>query len=165
VTLTASSSVSFRTQKPSCSVCVGPDRAWCLLLCTCRTTARVSCFVRALVCNGCACCAVCSEGALDRCIEDFTLAENNDFVRKEIALSLRMGKRIVPVLTPGFSWPARLADVPDIRDIQRKNGVVWIQEYVSACMDKLVRFLTEPKSSALTGLESPSVAVGGTPSV
>lgn len=100
--------------------------------------------------------SVCSEGALDRCIEDFTLGENKDFVRKEIALSLRMQKRIVPVLTPGFSWPPRLADVPDICGIQRKNGVPWITEYIHACMEKLLKFLHEPVVVAV-----PSDASGG----
>ncbi len=108
---------------------------------------------------------MCSEGALDRCIEDFTLGENKDFVRKEIALSLRMQKRIVPVLTPGFSWPPRLADVPDICGIQRKNGVPWITEYIHACMDKLLKFLQEPVAvaAAASGTSGGASASGGTP--
>ncbi len=48
------------------------------------------------------------------------------------------------VLAPGFSWPPRLGDVPDIRDISRKSGVMWSMEYVPACVDKLVKFLGEP---------------------
>jgi hypothetical protein len=107
-------------------------------------------------------CAVCSEGALDRCIEDFTLGENKDFVRKEIALSLRMHKRIVPVLTPGFSWPPRLADVPDICGIQRKNGVPWITEYIHACMEKLLKFLLEPAVVPASAVADASASGGGT---
>jgi len=58
---------------------------------------------------------VCSGGALDRC------ANEGDWVRREIAHALQLGKNVVPVLLRNFAWPANLPE--DLAELPNKAGV------------------------------------------
>jgi hypothetical protein len=81
---------------------------------------------------------ILSEGALDRCIAD---AAGKDFVRKEIAMSFRMGKNVVPVKTDEFVYPEEAALPEDIRAIATSNAVPWSHMYQAASVGKILSFL------------------------
>ena len=76
--------------------------------------------------------------SLDRCCND---PENKDWVRKEIARSLELGKNTVPVATRDFEYPQE-ANVPsDMKEILKHNAVEWSHTYMDASCDKLESFL------------------------
>lgn len=59
---------------------------------------------------------VLSPGALDRCAD----GTENDFVAREIALAMKLGKNIVPVMTDGFAFPNPMPKC--IRGIEEYNA-------------------------------------------
>ena len=73
---------------------------------------------------------VCSQNSLDRC------ANENDWMRTEIAHALRHRKNIVPVMLRGFEWPD---DLPgDMEALKTQNGVnAGSNEYFDAVIDRL----------------------------
>ncbi|MCL2523777.1 MAG: TIR domain-containing protein [Betaproteobacteria bacterium] len=74
--------------------------------------------------------AVLSPGALDRC------ANEDDWVRAEIAHAIKHNKNIVPIMLRGFEWPEHLPE--DIADLPMKNGVnANNNEYFDAAIDRL----------------------------
>ena len=64
---------------------------------------------------------VLPQGALDRCVNE------NDWVRQEIRVALKEGKNIIPVMLPGFSFPAHMPS--DIAEVSRYNGVNFVIDY------------------------------------
>lgn len=80
---------------------------------------------------------ILSEGALDRCMQDI---DNKDFVRKEIATALRLGKNVVPVHS-NFRFPTPEELPQDIRGVLVQNMIEWHHGYVDAAINKLVKFL------------------------
>jgi uncharacterized membrane protein YeaQ/YmgE (transglycosylase-associated protein family) len=78
---------------------------------------------------------ILSAGALDRC------AEEDDFLRREIAHALSRKKRIIPVLKDGFSFPPKESLPFEIRELSRHNGVPYSHDFFDATLDKLVSFL------------------------
>ena len=80
---------------------------------------------------------VLTSGALDRCIND---TEQNDWIHKEVACALNSNCNILPVFD-NFSMP-KSTDLPvAMRPLTSYNGVNWVHEYQTACMDKITRFI------------------------
>ena len=80
---------------------------------------------------------VLTSGALDRCMND---PKQKDWVHKEIVCALNSDCNIIPVFD-NFSMP-KSKDLPvSIRALTLKNGVNWVHEYQTACMDKIERFI------------------------
>lgn len=86
---------------------------------------------------------VLSPGALDNCQKE------NDWVRWEIRHALEHRKNIIPVLLPGFDFPANLPE--DINEVRNYNGVPFVMAYYDGVIDAIIkRFLTEAKTTAST---------------
>ncbi|XP_050726423.1 NAD(+) hydrolase sarm1-like isoform X6 [Eriocheir sinensis] len=80
---------------------------------------------------------VLTQNALDRCIGD---TECKDWVHREIVEALQAGCNIIPIID-NFQWPDPEELPEDMRAICSFNGVRWIHEYHSACVDKMERFM------------------------
>ena len=80
---------------------------------------------------------VLTVGALDRCIND---NEQKDWIHKEVACALDSDCNIIPVFD-NFLMP-NSEDLPvAMRPLTSYNGVNWVHEYQTACMDKIARFI------------------------
>ena len=80
---------------------------------------------------------VLTSGALDRCMND---NEQKDWIHKEVACALDSDCNIIPVFD-NFLMP-KSDDLPvAMRPLTSYNGVNWVHEYQTACMDKIVRFI------------------------
>lgn len=80
---------------------------------------------------------VLSPGALDRCVDV------DDWLRKEISQAIATGRNIVPVVAPGFTFPAS-EDLPkDISELPRHNAVIYSREFPASTIDRLVVFLKQ----------------------
>ena len=77
---------------------------------------------------------ILSPGIFDRCVK--TSAQNDDWVRKELAYALKRKKNIIPIMLKGFEgFPS---DLPaDIAGIARKNAVIYEMHYFNAFYEKL----------------------------
>ena len=104
---------------------------------------------------------VLTSGALDRCMND---SGQKDWVHKEVVCALNSNCNIIPIFD-NFSMPS-VADLPiTIRPVTSYNGVNWVHEYQTACMDKIVRFMktqiiggkTENNNIELTQNENNSI--------
>ena len=83
-------------------------------------------------------------GALDRCDDPA------DWLRQEIAHAIRTERNLVPILKPGFHFPAQ--PLPrEIADLPRYNCVQYAPGYLDATLEKLLAFcsITRPPSPAL----------------
>ena len=78
---------------------------------------------------------ILSPGSLDRC------GDENDWLRQEISLALRLRKNIVPVFKEGFVFPDPTRIPQDLADLPRYNCVTFSHEYFGASLDRLVGFL------------------------
>lgn len=76
---------------------------------------------------------VLSQNSLDRC------ADENDWVRLEIAHALKAGKNVIPVFLRGFEFPETLAE--NIAQLRYQNGLEANSEFFDAFIDKLKLFL------------------------
>lgn len=77
--------------------------------------------------------AVLTPDSLDRCWQE------EDWVKKEIAHAIKIGKNIVPVMHRSFHWPDSLP--PEIESLQNYQGLSSDQEFFEASMDKLATLL------------------------
>ena len=94
---------------------------------------------------------VLPQNSLARC------ANEDDWVRKEIARAIALGKNIIPIMMKGFSFPEVLPD--DIDKLRRYEGVHAISEYFVAMVDRLCdlmksRPVNKQKFEAVEALES-----------
>ena len=86
---------------------------------------------------------VLTSGALDRCMND---SKQKDWVHKEVVCALNSDCNIIPVFD-NFSMP-KSKDLPvSIRALTLKNGVNWVHEYQTACVDKIERFIRSQASA------------------
>lgn len=82
--------------------------------------------------------SVLSPNSLDRC------ANENDWVRLEVAHAIRKGKNIVPVLLRGFQFPEKLPG--DIEQLRYQSGLEASTEFFDAFAKRLLEFLkTKPR--------------------
>jgi class 3 adenylate cyclase len=72
-----------------------------------------------------------SPGSLDRC------RDPEDWLRKEIAQAIRTSRNIVPVMLPGFSFPAADSLPEDIREVSRHDAVEYSHRYFNAMVEKI----------------------------
>ena len=80
---------------------------------------------------------VLTSGALDRCMKD---SKQKDWLHKEVVCALNSDCNIIPVFD-NFSMP-KSKDLPvAMRALTSKNGVNWVHDYQTACVDKIERFL------------------------
>jgi formylglycine-generating enzyme len=78
---------------------------------------------------------IITEGSLDRCKNE------GDWVRREVAHAIKLGKRIVPVVEEGVDLPTE-KDLPeDIRAVVRQNGVVYSPSFHNEAIKKIISFL------------------------
>lgn len=81
---------------------------------------------------------------LDRCQDE------EDWVRKEIAYSLKTGKNIIPLLMEGFVFPASLPE--DIAAVSKEEGVKVDSHYFDAVMERLCSLLqSAPQTGGKVG--------------
>lgn len=76
---------------------------------------------------------VLSPQSLDRC------ANEEDWVRLEIAHALKKKKNVVPVMLRGFSFPEKLPE--DIEPVRFQNGIEASTEFFDAFIARLGKFL------------------------
>lgn len=75
---------------------------------------------------------VLSPNSLDRC------ANEDDWVRKEIACAIRNKKNIIPIMLRGFVWPKELPEEMD--EIRFFNGIEANMEYFDQFLEKLTDY-------------------------
>ena len=78
---------------------------------------------------------VMSRQALDRC------QNSDDWVRREIAHALRLGKRVIPVFEEGVKFPEKHLLPEDIRAIVDQNGVEYSPHSHQDAIKKIIGFL------------------------
>jgi hypothetical protein len=83
--------------------------------------------------------AVLTPGCLDRCWDE------GDWVKKEIAHAIQIGKNIVPVMHRNFHWPSTLP--PEIKTLPNYHGLSSDHEFFEASMDRLTNLLTGRSSN------------------
>lgn len=67
--------------------------------------------------------------ALDRCKSE------EDWVRKEIVYAMKTGKNVIPLLMPGFVWPA---DLPEgMENVDKQEGVKVDSSYFNAMIQRI----------------------------
>lgn len=76
---------------------------------------------------------VLPQNGLDRCKND------GDWVRKEIAYSIKSNKNIIPVMMRNFEFPPELPQ--DINDLRHFNGISANMEYFDAAFAKLLTMI------------------------
>lgn len=69
----------------------------------------------------------------------------DDWLRREIVAAVRGKKTIIPVMYDGFKWPKKWPEeIPEeIRQVQFQQGVAMSQEYLSAMIEKIIRYMTD----------------------
>ena len=83
---------------------------------------------------------VMTPGVLNQCLRD---GENHHCrLHSEIAAALEAECKIVPV-TLDFQWPEPSELPEDIRGLTTFNGVRWVHDYQTACIDKLEKFIRQ----------------------
>lgn len=77
---------------------------------------------------------VLSPQALDRCVNA------DDWLRREIAQAIQTRRNIIPLMLPGFTWPAGLPD--DIQLLPRHQGIEYSHTYFEEMVARIVESLT-----------------------
>lgn len=70
---------------------------------------------------------------------DPRIQKQEDWMRREVAHAIRTERNIVPVMFPGFEFPAELPD--DIKDLPRHQGVKYSHDFFEAVIDKILRLI------------------------
>ena len=83
---------------------------------------------------------ILSKESLNRCMLKAKGCDS-DWVRREIAFALELGKNVVPVFTPDFAWPKPEELPTDMHKLFKHNSVPWDHHYAEAAVDKLAGFL------------------------
>jgi predicted Zn finger-like uncharacterized protein len=79
--------------------------------------------------------AILTPGSLDRCVHE------GDWLRRELSHAIKLNKRLIPVIMPGFEFPAADQLPDDLTDLLRHNAVTYSHDYFNATLEKLVTFL------------------------
>jgi len=65
-----------------------------------------------------------------------------DWMRQEIAHSLRLQKHIVAIFKDGFGFPKGGVGMPaDVQALHTRSGITWSHEYFQGAIDKLLEFI------------------------
>lgn len=92
--------------------------------------------------------AVLNPGALDRCLDwekanpDSDAADENDWMRRELACALHEKKNVVPVLLRDFEFPPADGLPRDIRTLPFQNGIKASTEHYKDTFTRLLTRLT-----------------------
>jgi hypothetical protein len=78
---------------------------------------------------------VLSPDCLDRC------SETDDWLRREIVQAIETHRNIIPVMLPGFKFPAVLD--PSIKELPRHQGLEYTHTFFEAMIDRLITSLEE----------------------
>ncbi|UMM25180.1 hypothetical protein L5515_005108 [Caenorhabditis briggsae] len=99
---------------------------------------------------------VLTPNSLDRLLNDDNC---EDWVHKELKCAFEHQKNIIPIFDTAFEFPTKPDQIPeDIRMITKYNGVKWVHDYQDACMQKVVKFISnELNRTTPTTKEMPSV--------
>jgi hypothetical protein len=81
---------------------------------------------------------ILSPGSLDRC------SDPEDWVRKEISCALASRRLILPILMPGFQFPAEQQLPLELRHIRVHHGVNYSHDFFDAMMEKIVSYIRNP---------------------
>ena len=84
------------------------------------------------------------------------ISNDNDWVRREIALALQLNKPIVLILVDNHLPPPSSKLPEDIRDITRKQGIAFYQEYFDAAVQNLTKFVYRVLASISSSKEESS---------
>uniref|UniRef100_A0A1I7TFR1 ADP-ribosyl cyclase/cyclic ADP-ribose hydrolase n=1 Tax=Caenorhabditis tropicalis TaxID=1561998 RepID=A0A1I7TFR1_9PELO len=100
---------------------------------------------------------VLTPNSLDRLLNDDNC---EDWVHKELKCAFEHQKNIIPIFDQSFEFPTKEDQIPnDIRMITKYNGVKWVHDYQDACMQKVVRFISnELNRTTPTTKEMPTLA-------
>ena len=93
---------------------------------------------------------ILTKGTLERCINE------GDWVRREIAEAVSLGKKIIPILYPDFEWPKELNEKfpKEILLLENLQGVVLSKEYLPATITKIISYMSNVKRGGNTKLYS-----------
>jgi len=84
---------------------------------------------------------ILSPGCLDRC------KDPEDWVRKEIAYAIKLGKNLIPLFIDGFKFPDK-ADLPlDIQPLITHHALTYNHELFDAVMERLILLMAKGKSA------------------
>jgi hypothetical protein len=81
---------------------------------------------------------VLNPGALDRCVNE------GDWLRVEIAHALKMRRKVVPVLMPGFKFPEPASMPEEMRELPRHQSVDYEHRYFDATLSTLCAYIGSP---------------------
>ncbi len=84
---------------------------------------------------------ILSKGSLDRC------ASPDDWLRREIVWALTKRKTVIPVMMPGFSFPAKEEFPGELLPIRLHHGVKYSHDFFDAMMEKIIDYLSTPRES------------------
>src|SRR5579859_2915259 len=77
----------------------------------------------------------------------------NDWVRREIALALEMKKPIIPILIDNYPLPSSASLPENIRDITKMQTIEFYPAYFDAAVQRLVAFITKVVPSTTESIE------------
>lgn len=89
--------------------------------------------------------------ALDRCVLE------EDLMRQELSIALRLYKNVIPVMLPGFEFPKELP--ADIQYVAKLQGIMFNVSYFDAVVDKIRSMLHSQPAQPPLEREEPAIVV------
>lgn len=93
---------------------------------------------------------ILSVGSLARCLDE------NDWLRQEIAQALKTGRKIIPIMMPGFAFPEPQRMPEEIRSLATHQSISYSHEFFDAMMTKLLQYLRHRPAAAPTSSSAPT---------
>ena len=84
---------------------------------------------------------ILSKGSLDNC------ANSDDWLRREIVCALTKKKNIIPIMMPGFGFPASEELPQELLPLSVHHGINYSHDFFDAMMEKIVDYLGTPEKS------------------
>ena len=78
---------------------------------------------------------ILSPNCLDRC------ADEQDWLRKEIAQAIKTSRNIIPIMMGGFSFPERHTLPEELKALPTHNGLEYSHKYFNAMIAEILRYL------------------------
>jgi glucokinase len=76
-------------------------------------------------------------------LRDTKFAEEEDWLRQEIAQAVKTDRNIVPIMMPGFEFPEPEQMPADVRVLRTHQSVSYSHEFFDAMLAKIIRFLQQ----------------------
>lgn len=64
-----------------------------------------------------------------------------DWLRLEVEQAMRTGRNLVPLLMPGFDFPARAGLPAELQQLERHNAVSYSHQYFDATVQRLLQYM------------------------